>query len=371
MKYGEVVYACALSRIFYFHCDKAKQLIELVPTPSAIFSLSRRELEDMFGKHSHFPDDILNPYYLEQSAGEVQWAEKYGVKILYIKDADYPVRLRECVDAPIIIYYKGNCDLNPRRIVSIVGTRRVTPYGVNQCRAIIKQFANLDIPPIIVSGLAYGVDICAHNTALEYGIPTIGIMATGLDTIYPTAHRGAAARMLNCGGIISDFPRATSPEKLNFIRRNRIIAGISDATILIESEEKGGGMITAKMAYSYFREVFAVPGRVNDRYSVGCNLLIKDNIANIISEKVSSVISVLGWDSSPTIQTNPPGTLFFESDGDIKRKILVALSSDSSKDIGAIIESLAADYRDVIQNITELELEGRIWTDTNGRFFVK
>lgn len=367
MEYGELVYACALSDIFNYSCGKGKFLIDNYPVPSTVFSLSAGELKDIFGASSPFCGKILDHSYLEKAASEVQWAENHGVKVIFIGDSDYPYRLKECNDAPIVLYYIGTANLNSSRMLSIVGTRKVTQYGKDMCGKIIEELSTLDIKPVIISGLAYGVDICAHQTALSCSLETIGVMATGLDEIYPRLHRPFAAKMVRQGGLVSDFPRGTTPVRLNFIRRNRIIAGLSDATVLIESEVEGGGVVTSKMAYSYSREVFAVPGRMTDRRSSGCNALIRDNIASLVAEG-GGVVGALGWSDLERKGKYVKKALIFESDNPIKKNILLSLSSHPALDFDTILESSPGDYKEVVCNITELELEDRIKSDGTGKY---
>lgn len=364
-----MVYACCLNRIFNYKCLEAKRLIEHFPSIGELFELSRKGLTEIFGEKSHYPDEILNQSHIRKAIEDIEWADKHDISIIYIKDREYPYRLKECEDAPIILYYKGLSDLNAERVISIVGTRKATPYGREACIGIVEEFSLLSPRPIIVSGLAYGIDIVAHKTALELGLESIGVMATGLDEIYPKQHRSTAARMLSQGGILSDFPKETAPLKLNFIRRNRIIAGISDATILIESKEEGGGMVSAKMAYSFSREVFALPGKITDPYSKGCNLLIKDNIAEPITDS-GSISASLGWERVDSKNKKNKKTLIFESDNEIKRKILVALSSYLPLDVNDLFVTCDTTLSELNLNIVELTLEGRIKEDSDGRYSI-
>lgn len=370
MEYDELVYACAVNRIFNYSCDKARDLVWRFSRPSEIFSLNRRELTDIFGKGSHFIDEILNPLQLERGREDVEWAYTHNVRIYYIQDSDYPWRLKECPDAPVVLYFRGNGDMNSARVISIVGSRKMTDYGKRACEEILESLAELESPPLIVSGLAYGVDITAHKAALRLGLPTIGAMATGLDTIYPTFHRSVAAQMLDCGGVVSDFPPKTSPVAINFIRRNRIIAGLADATILIESTKDGGGMITAKMARSYDREVFAVPGGIYDKLSEGCNLLIKESYAEMVTGK-NSVRSSLGWKNISKDRNMRAKFLIFESDNECKKGIVGVLYEHKKATVDDLLDRTGFGRGELMTNITELELEGRIESDLIGYFTLK
>ena len=219
---------------------------------------------------------------------------EHGIRGLVLTDEDYPQRLLECPDAPLVLYYKGNADLNQAKIISIVGTRRVTTYGQDIVRRFVSHLKRYCPQLLIVSGLAYGVDINAHREALVNGYPTVGVLAHGLDTIYPYHHRDTAAEMLNHGGLLTEFMTQTNADKPNFVRRNRIVAGMADSVILVESAAKGGGLITCEIAQSYNRAVFAFPGNVNAEFSKGCNNLIRDNGAGLIS-CAEDFIQAMGW----------------------------------------------------------------------------
>lgn len=233
---------------------------------------------------------------------EIAWCEQNKVRILTISDADYPERLRHCPDAPMVLFTRGKADLNASHIISIVGTRQCTQYGKDITAAIVKDLANLCPDIMIVSGLAYGIDINAHRAAFNNNLPTIGVVAHGQDTLYPSMHRNDANRMcLGNGGVITEFFHGTSSIAPYFLQRNRIIAGMSDATIVIESATRGGGLATARMAQEYNREVFAVPGPVNAEYSKGCNNLIRDNKAALITS-AEDLINALQWQNANALQ---------------------------------------------------------------------
>lgn len=367
MEYDELACACALNRIFNYSPSKSILLLSRFPSASSVFELKKWELEELFGKESHFVADILDKRFLDLGQEDVKWAQLHGVQIYYYFDKTYPWRLKECCDAPLLFFFKGNCDLNHKRVISVVGTRRATDYGLRMCGELLKSMSELDIPPVVVSGLAYGVDIAAHMGAIELGMKTVGVMATGLDRIYPASHRKNGAIIVENGGLLTDFPINTPPLPLNFIRRNRIIAGLSDATILVESGRDGGGVITAKMAHSYHRDVFAYPGRLVDNLSAGCNTLIKDNIAEIIING-STIKRSMGWKkSSKDIGLNAK-LLTFESDNDVKRKIVSTLYEKMSATPDELIEYTGCHRGDISIALTELEMERRVESDFSGRF---
>lgn len=231
---------------------------------------------------------------LEQAKRELDFMQSRGIKASFITDKSYPLRLKECNDAPILIYHKTSTDLNPAKAISIVGTRRCTPYGTEMTKRIITDIAKYYPDVMIVSGLAYGVDIVAHRSALKNGLPTLGVLAHGLDRIYPGAHSNTAEKMCGSGGLLSEFPSQTQPIPENFVRRNRIVAGISDACIVVESAKRGGSLITASIASSYNRDVFAVPGNSTEPQSEGCNRLIKTQKAAMV-EGVDDLEYYLNW----------------------------------------------------------------------------
>lgn len=370
MEYDELVYACAISRICNYDCLGAKDIAGRRPFPSEIFSLSKSELAEIFGNKSRYVDDFQNEDFLIRSEQEVKWAAEHGIRIFYIGDPDYPHRLKACDDAPVVLFYRGSADLNARHIISIVGTRKMTPYGNGICEKIVKELSHLDEPPLIISGLAFGVDICAHKSAIKNQLDTVGVMATGLDKIYPYSHREFAVEMVGHGGILSEYFSNTTPKALNFIRRNRIIAGLSDATLLIESGQDGGGVITSNMAFSYSREVFAVPGRITDELSTGCNDLIKNNIATCVN-RVDMIGREMRWKKTTNNVDDTANLFNFECDSPIKRKIFAALSTGGLLDIDEICKKAACTLREATLNLTELEIEGKIESDFSGKFFIK
>jgi DNA processing protein len=219
--------------------------------------------------------------------------------------------LKGCSDAPIVLYYKGNANLNERRIISVVGTRNATNYGKEICEELIRSFSEKSYPILVISGLAYGIDVYAHKACLKYNIPTVGVFAHGLDTIYPSLHAPIASKMLEKGGLISDFISETKIDRPNFLRRNRIIAGLADATIIVESAEKGGALVTADIANSYNRDVFAFPGRCTDMYSRGCNKIIKLNEA-ILVENQADIEKAMNWDIKVSTNRSYQTSLFIE-----------------------------------------------------------
>jgi len=285
----------ALTRLTNFNFQQALALYKAVGSAQMLYE-HRNDIGDIIKDASPRLTEALKDWNdaMKRAETEVRFMEEHRIRALTLTSDDYPQRLKECPDAPIILYYTGNADLNQKRIVSIVGTRRMTTYGQDLIRRFIGDLRTLCPEVLIVSGLAYGVDICVHRHALANGYPTVAVLAHGLDQIYPYRHRDTAAEMLNHGGLLTEFMTQTNADKPNFVRRNRIVAGMSDCCIVVESAAKGGGLITAEIAQSYDRAVFAFPGAVSMAYSEGCNNLIRDNVAGLISS-ASDFVKAMGW----------------------------------------------------------------------------
>ena len=232
---------------------------------------------------------------LRRAEDEYRYARENGIRVLTLNDSRYPMRLRECPDAPLVLYYKGNADLNQKRVISIVGTRLCTTYGQDLVRRFVNELRALCPHMLIISGLAYGIDICAHRHALENGYDTVAVLAHGLDNLYPQRHLETAKKMRMQGGLITEYPSHTNADKGNFVRRNRIVAGLSDACILVESAAHGGGLITTRIARDYSRDVFAFPGAIGAPFSEGCNNLIRDNGAALITS-AEDFVRAMGWE---------------------------------------------------------------------------
>lgn len=276
----------------------AKNLIAYCGSSEAVFSEKRSRLEKIPGVGTILAETIHNSSIqkdaLERAEEEIRFIEKENIIPLFFTDTVFPKRLKECADSPVMIYTKGNMNLNAERIVSIVGSRRATAYGKKICEQLVDTFSTYNI--LILSGLAYGIDICAHRAALKNNVATVGVVAHGLDNLYPAEHYNTSEKMLENGGLVTEFMSGTKMNPEYFPRRNRIVAGNADATIVIEATAKSGALITAEIANSYDRDVFAVPGRLDDPSSEGCNLLIKANKA-MLMQSAEDVIRVMNWDS--------------------------------------------------------------------------
>lgn len=298
----ETLNAMIVSRIGFYNMAGLHELFNIAETATRIMELSN-DIQQLIPEASpRLVAAFKNANELRKWADdELQWDIDNNVVPLAISSPLYPQRLAECADAPVMLYYMGNADLNKQRIVSIIGTRHATAYGQDIISRFISELRTACPDTIVASGLAYGVDICAHRCALTSGLETVGVLAHGLDTIYPSVHRDTAAKMITQGGLLTEFPTGTNADKMNFVRRNRIVAGMSDACILVESAEKGGGLITTGIANSYGRDVFAFPGNVGSPYSKGCNNLIKDNKAMLITS-ATDFINAMGWQNDATLR---------------------------------------------------------------------
>ncbi|WP_278814857.1 DNA-processing protein DprA [Leyella stercorea] len=298
----ETLYAIALTRISYFNIATCLQLYRKLGSATAIME-NRNNIKDVISDASprlvHALSDVSEA--LHRAEAELEFDNAHAIRPLTMAWDDYPERLRDCDDAPIVLFYRGNADLNQRRIVSIVGTRHCTAYGQDILTKFCQDLKELCPDVLIVSGLAYGVDICAHRNALRNSFDTIGVLAHGLDMLYPSAHRDTAKDMLSHGGLLTEFLTNTNPDKMNFVRRNRIVAGIADATIVVESAARGGSLITADIAQSYARDVFTFPGNVNSTYSEGCNNLIRDNKAALIT-CAEDFVKAMGWEQDNQVK---------------------------------------------------------------------
>ena len=295
MNEQEIFYTMALTRISNFNFQQALELYRTIGSAQLIYE-HRNDIGDIIKDGSPRLKEALKVWDepMKRAEFELKFMQEHQIRAITLNDDDYPQRLRECADAPIILYYKGNADLNQSKIISIVGTRQCTQYGIDLIRRFVSDLRRHCPEMLIVSGLAYGVDINAHRQALAQGYPTVAVLAHGLDHIYPYHHRDTAAQMLNHGGLLTEFMTQTNADKPNFVRRNRIVAGLSDAVIVIESKSKGGGLITADIAQSYNRAVFAYPGAVGMSCSEGCNNLIRDNVAALISN-ADDFVRAMGW----------------------------------------------------------------------------
>ena len=337
----------------------ARQLIRFFGGAKAVFTERKRMLEKVPGIGEYTAAKIRESEAtaLKRAEEELLFIEKNKILVYSMLDNQYPVRLRECQDAPVVFYFKGNADLHASRILSIVGTRSATEYGRHLTESLIKDLTAVFPDVLIVSGLAYGIDICAHRSALKNGLPTVGVLAHGLDRIYPALHRNTAVEMLQKGGLLTDFMSGTNPDRENFLQRNRLIAGLADATVVVESAEKGGALVTADIAFSYGRDVYAFPGRVSDKYSIGCNRLIQTNKAGLI-HSARDLILALCWDVKPT--NNKPKQIKIPFEEKTTHPILSLLAETPECQINDLATRMNLPVHHLSPMLFELEMAGYI-----------
>lgn len=324
----EIINTIALTRINYFHLTGMLQLYRRLGSATAVIE-HRRNIRDVLPDAS--PKLVQSLQQLDEPLHraeiELQWDLENGVMPLCMNDENYPQRLRQCDDAPLMLFYKGNINLNQRRVICVVGTRRNTVYGEDLIRRFMRELRQLCPQLLVISGLAYGIDIIAHRQALQNGYPTVGVLAHGIDYLYPARHKQTADEMVKKGGLLTEFLTQTNADKVNFVRRNRIVAGISDACVVVESAAHGGGLITASLARTYNREVFAFPGNVGSQYSEGCNNLIRDNVAGLISN-ADDFVKSMNWDDDVKLQR--------AQQVGIERQLFPDLSTEERKVVSAL-----------------------------------
>lgn len=299
MTKSELFYTLALLQVEGVGDIVAKKLIHHCGSAEKVFQSKKNKLVSIDGIGDVLIKKLANQTIFRLAEGELKFIEQENIDFCSFLDEEYPERLKQCIDGPPVLFSSGEINLKSKRIISIVGTRQITSYGIDFCKKLIEDLSPLN--PVIISGFAYGVDIVAHQAAMENNLQTIGVLAHGLNQIYPKTHKKYVAKMEKNGGFFTEFWSSSNPDKENFVKRNRIVAGISEATIVIESADRGGSLITATMANDYNRDVFAVPGRTSDKYSVGCNNLIKTQRAHLITS-AADLIYILNWelDSKPT-----------------------------------------------------------------------
>ncbi len=312
----DLLYQVALTLVPNIGDIHAKTLVNIYGSAQAVFKAKKKELENIEGIGTVRAKSIKDFIDLSGAEEELRFIEKYKISPLFITSVDYPKRLLNCYDSPALLYYRGNADLNTSKIIAIVGTRNNDEYGRMVCEKLVADLQSENV--LIVSGLAFGIDTIAHKAALKNNLQTIGVLAHGLDRIYPPQNKLLAKQMTEQGGLLTDFISNTNPDKQNFPRRNRIVAGICDALIVIESGTKGGSLITAELANGYNKDVFAIPGRTTDTKSEGCNYLIKNNKAGLINN-AADLLENMRWVQQKRSAPKKQRELFIELSADEKR----------------------------------------------------
>jgi DNA processing protein len=319
----ELFYLLALQAVDGVGDIIAKKLLMHFGSAEAVFKAKTTQLAAIEGIGTILLKNLKDQSVFAKAERELQFIASRQLTVTSYQDTKYPERLKHCFDSPLVLFSSGNIDLQNQKTISIVGTRQITSYGLEFCRKFMEELAPMN--PVIVSGFAYGVDIAVHQLAMENNLQTIGIVAHGLNQIYPKSHKKYVAKMEENGGFMTEFWSSSNPDKENFVRRNRIVAGMTEATIVIESAERGGSLITANLANDYNRDVFAVPGRVSDKYSQGCNTLIKTQKANVLTS-ASDLIYMLNWDIEKEVKS-------------IQKQLFVALDDDEQKIYDYLLQS--------------------------------
>ncbi len=353
---NELFYTIALTLVPGIGTVQAKQLLQEF-TPEEIFKAKKSQLEKIEGIGEIRAQSILSFSAFEEAEEEIAFIEKYKITPLTITDKNYPKRLLNCYDPPVILYHKGTTDFNTTKVLAIIGSRKHTEYGKSETEKIISELTDKDI--LIISGLAYGIDAIAHKAALQSGHPTAGVLAHGLSQLYPAQHASLAKEMIaHEGGLLTEFRSKTNPDKHNFPIRNRIVAGLADAVLVIETAVKGGSMITAELANSYNREVFALPGKTTDRKSTGCNYLIKNNKA-ILLDSTEGLLQSMNWDNQKKKSTAMQQKLFTLLSDD--EKLIVRLLNECGKlHIDELRQKTNFSGSNMAAAILNLELQGVI-----------
>ena len=363
------LYQIALTMVPGIGDITARNLLQVVGDEEKIFKSDKSYLINKVGLSVKLANEILNPEVLSKAEKEFSFIEKNSIFTYFINEDSYPNRLRECADAPVLIYYKGNFDFNVNKIISIVGTRQSTSYGNHFCDSFLEGISKALPGTLIISGLAYGIDIHAHRAALKHNLPTIGVLAHGLDIIYPSVHRQSAIEMVNNGGLLTEFTSETEPERHNFVRRNRIVAGMADAVIVVESDEKGGSLITAEIANSYCKDVFAVPGKMTDKYSKGCNKLIASHKADLF-KSTEYFLQQMGWDEPEKQKKNPVKQQELFTILTAEEQSIVDKLTEDGLHIDQLSRVLNIPAYQLFTTLLEMEMKGII-KNTPGNLYIK
>lgn len=334
-----------------------RKLIGITGSPEALFAESGKNLSKIPQIPRQVIQNIKSKSFFSVAEKELDFIKQHNINLSFYQDKEFSLRLNQCYDAPVLLYYKGIPDFNKQKIISIVGTRKSSRYGAGMVEALLNKLAETNPDISVISGLAYGIDILAHKTAVKNGMESMAVLAHGLDDIYPAKHRTVADKMVGNGGLITEYPQSTIPESHNFVKRNRIVAGLSDATLVIESGVKGGAMITANLAFSYNREVMAVPGNVGNYFSAGCNFLIKSQKASVL-EDADDLLKLMNWDidnSKKTVQKK----LFTELNP-MEEKIYALFKDQKTISMNDISLKTGLMISQVSMSLLNLEMEGLV-----------
>jgi len=356
MTENDLLHILALLHVTNVGDITAKKLMSHCGSAEAVFKEKKHKLLKIDGIGSITINDLFESQHLKAAENELKYIKDNHIRYLYFESQEYPEKLKHCIDGPVLLFQSGVINLKNQPIISIVGTRQITTQGIAFCEKLVEQLAVYN--PVIVSGFAYGTDITAHKAALKNKLQTIGCLAHGLNQIYPKVHKKYVADMEQNGGFFTDFWSSDTFDKNNFLKRNRIIAGLSEATIVIESAEKGGSLVTADIANSYNRDVFAVPGRITDSQSIGCNNLIKYQKAHLLSNPLD-VPYILNWQLEDAVKPSIQKQLFVELD-DQEKIIYNYLKENEKQQLDTIALSCQMPIFKVASVLLNMELKGVI-----------
>lgn len=347
----------------------ARKLITSLGDAKTVFEASRKELESIPNVGRIIASQIRKSDLLGRAERELLFLNKVGGRVLYFEDDAYPTRLKECEDHPIVLYQKGTMQMNVPRVIGVVGTRRMTPYGKDKVDSILEELGARFPDLLVVSGLAHGVDGCAHRRSVELGLQTVGVVGHGLDMIYPAEHRSLSEKMMANGGLLTEFHSHCVVDRKNFVSRNRIIAGMSDIVLVVESGIKGGALLTAEFANSYNRDVGAIPGRVNDLYSMGCNNLIKTNRATLI-ESATDILELMNWEEKkedkPTMRK-----VSYENLTEKERMIVNRLEMNGNMQLNVLARELQLPMSDLSSLLFDMEMKDIVASSPGGMYGLK
>ena len=364
MNTTDLFYTLALLRVEGVGDIVAKKLINHCGSAENVFLEKKSKLETIEGIGQILIKNLKNKTVFELAEKELQFIEQEQISTCFYQEDTYPNRLKHCIDGPVLLFSTGTINYENKKILSVVGTRQITSYGTDFCKQLIEDLAPLD--PIIVSGFAYGVDIVAHQAAMDNNLQTIGVLAHGMNQIYPQSHKKYVSKMEKNGGFLTEFWSTSNPDKENFVRRNRIVAGMSEATIVIESANRGGSLITATLASDYNRDVFALPGRNTDKYSVGCNNLIKTQRAHLLTS-AADILYILDWKTNEAITKPIQKQLFIELDSE-EQKVFEFLQKNGKNQMDNIALECDFPVFRISSILLNLELKGVV-RPLPGKFF--
>ncbi len=352
----ELLHRIALTFVKDIGHKRAQSLLAKFGTATGIFKATAKELKQIDGITEIRAKLFHEAEVMQKAEEELTFVQKHNVAVLWYGDDNYPKRLMECSDAPQILYYQGNADLNASKIIAVIGTRKNTEYGTRLTEELIKGLEGYN-DMLIVSGLAHGIDSIAHKQALQTGLPTVGVMGNGLSRIYPASNKNLSKDMLQRGGLLTEYTSQTTPERQHFPMRNRVVAGISDVTVVVESDIKGGAMITARVASSYNREVAAFPGRVYDKHSSGCNELIRTSTAAMITGP-ADLLELMNWNSS--VKKKPVQKQLFIQLSDDEQKIIDMLNTKDSVHADELLYGTGISNSQLAATLLQLEMQDLI-----------